>query len=71
MLVWHDKFLAAHVSNMSTDTTPVHDLKSDVVSQWNPEQVQALQRIKEILSTAPVLNYSNPSIWSVIQANMV
>ena len=59
-------FLAAHIPNMSTITAPVRDLlKSDVDFQWNPEQVHALQRIKEILSTTPVLSYFDPSIQSV------
>ena len=63
-------FLAAHIPNMSTITAPVRDLlKSDVVFQWNPEQAHALQRIKDILSTAPVLSYFDPSIRSVIQAD--
>ena len=63
-------FLAAHIPNMSTITAPVRDLlKSDVVFQWNPEQAHALQRIKDILSTAPMLSYFDPSIRSVIQAD--
>ena len=69
-------FLAAHIPDMSTIiTAPVRDLlKSDVLFQWGPEQVKALEKIKEILSTAPVLSYYDPSARSTIQlmpANMV
>ena len=60
-------FLAAHIPNMSTITAPVRDLlKSDVLFQWGPEQAKALERIKEILSTAPVLTYFDSSAWSMI-----
>ena len=44
---------------MSTITAPVHDLlKADINC---PEQVKALQKIKETLLTAPVLCYFDPS----------
>ena len=55
---------------MSTITVPVRDLlKSDVIFQWGPEQAKALERIKKILSTAPVLTYFDPSVRSMIQAD--
>ena len=56
-------FLAAHVPDMSTVTAPVHDL------QWGPEQAQSLDRIKKILSTAPVLSYFDPNAQSMIQVD--
>ena len=63
-------FLAAHIPDMSTITAPVRDLlKSDVLFQWGPEQVKALEKIKEILSTAPVLSYYDPSARSTIQCD--
>ena len=63
-------FLAAHIPDMSTITVPVRDLlKSDVIFQWGPEQAKALERIKKILSTAPVLTYFDPSVRSMIQAD--
>ena len=34
-----------------------------------PEQAKALERIKEILSTIPVLTYFDPSAWSMIQTD--
>ena len=63
-------FLAAHIPDMSSITVPVRNLlKSDVSFQWGPEQVKALERVKEILSTAPVLSYFNPGTRSIIQAD--
>ena len=63
-------FLAAHVPDMSTVTAPVRDLlKADVIFQWGPEQAQSLDRIKKILSTAPVLSYFDPNSQSMIQAD--
>lgn len=63
-------FLAAHIPDMSTITAPVRDLlKSDVIFQWGPEQVRALEKIKEILSTAPVLSYFDSKAQSTIQAD--
>ena len=63
-------FLAAHIPGMSTITAPVRDLlKADIIFQWGPEQVKALHKIKEILITAPVLYYFDPSARSMIQAD--
>ena len=44
-------------------------LKSDILFTWDPEQTNALTKIKEILSTAPVLSYFDPTVTSTIQAD--
>ena len=63
-------FLAAHIPNVSTITAPLRSLlKSDTLFTWGPEQANALTKIKEILSTAPVLSYFDSTITSTIQAD--
>ena len=63
-------FLAAHIPNLSTITAPLRSLlKSDTLFTWGPEQASALTKVKEVLSTAPVLHYFEPTITSTIQAD--
>ena len=63
-------FLAAHIPNVSTITAPLRSLlKSDTPFTWGPEQATALTKIKEILSTAPVLSYFDSTVTSTIQAD--
>jgi len=63
-------FLAAHIPNLSTVTAPLRCLlKSDVLFDWGPEQQAAMTRVKEILSSAPVLHYFDSSAISTIQAD--
>ena len=64
-------FLAAHIPNVSTITAPLRSLlKSDVLFTWGPEQAKTLTKLKEVLSTAPVLSYFEPTVTSTIQANV-
>ena len=50
-------FLAAHIPNVSTITAPLQCLlKSDVLFTWGPEQAKAFTKLKEVLSSAPVLS---------------
>ena len=63
-------FLAAHIPNVSTITASLQSLlKSDTLFTWGPEQTNALTKIKEILSTVPVLSYFDPTVTSTIQAD--
>ena len=53
---------------MSTITASLRSLlKSDVLFAWGPEQANSLKKIKEILSTAPVLSYFDSTTTSTIQ----
>ena len=61
-------FLAAHIQNMSSITTPLL-LKADVIFEWRPEQDTALTREKEILSSSTILCYFDPIVVSMIQTN--
>ena len=61
-------FLASHIPNMSITTAPLRDLlKTDGHFQWNLQHKAALTKIKEMLSSAPVLNYFDPSKTSTIR----
>ena len=63
-------FLASHIPNMSTTTAPLRDLlKTNVHFHWNLQHEAALTKIKEVLSSIPVLNYFDPSKTSTIQAD--
>ena len=45
-------------------------VKSDTLFTWGSEQAKALTKIKEILSTAPVLNYFDSTVTNTIQADV-
>ena len=63
-------FLAAHIPNMASITTPLCNLvKADVHFEWDHSAANVLSQVKNILSTEPVLQFFNPSISSVIQAD--
>ena len=63
-------FLAAHIPNMSSITAPLRSLlKSDILFIWGPEQQAVLAKVKEVLSSAPVLHYFDPTVVSTIQAD--
>ena len=63
-------FLASHIPNMSMTTAPLRDLlKTNVHFHWDLQHEAALTKIKEVLSSRPVLNYFDPSKTSTIQAD--
>ena len=63
-------FLASHILNMSMTTAPLRDLlKTNVHFHWDLQHEAALIKIKEVLSSRPVLNYFDPSKTSTIQAD--
>ena len=63
-------FLASHIPNMSITTAPLRDLlKTDEHFQWDLLHEAALTKIKEVLFSAPALNYFDPSKISTIQAD--
>ena len=69
-IIRYDKlFIAPHIPNMSTITAPLRSLlKSDVHFSWGPEAA-AMTKVKQMLSTVPVLSYFDPSTRSTIQAD--
>ena len=55
---------------MATIVAPLRELiKTDVHFQWNSMAEDALTHIKKILSTQPVLQFFDPAVTSVIQAD--
>ena len=63
-------FLAPHIPDMATILAPLRELlKADVHFQWNSAVENALTSIKRILSTQPVLEFFDPALPSVIQAD--
>ena len=63
-------FLAPHIPDMATILAPLRELlKADVHFQWNSAAENALTSIKRILSTQPVLQFFDPALPSVIQAD--
>ena len=63
-------FLAPHIPDMATIVSPLRDLiKMDAHFQWNSAAEDALTCIKNILSAQPVLQFFDPAVPSVIQAD--
>ena len=55
---------------MSTVTAPLRCLlKSDALFEWGAKQATALTKVKEILSSTPVLHHFDPKAVSTIQAD--
>ena len=62
-------YLANHIPNMFTIMAPLHDLvKENTHFQWGPEHHIVVEKLKVILSDAPVLQYLIQR-YSVIQAD--
>ena len=63
-------FLANHIPNMATITALLCDLvKQDTLFQWGPEHHTAVGKLKAVLSDAPVLQYFDAKLCSIIQAD--
>ena len=58
------------IPDMSTTMCPIRQLlKKDVEFQWLPEHQQAIDKIKGVLSSEPVLRYYDPNKKVTIQAD--
>ena len=55
-------FLCSYIDQLSPVLKPLNDLlKCDVYWFWGPEQEAAFAKVKDLISTAPVLAYFDPT----------
>jgi hypothetical protein len=51
-------YLSQYISNMSEITAPLRTLlKKDIQWSWHNEHQKALERIKKVLTSSPVLHF--------------
>ena len=63
-------FLANHIPNMSTITAPLRALvKADTHFQWADKHNKAVEKLKTVLTSSPVLQYFDPTVRSTIPAD--
>ncbi len=63
-------YLGKYIPNLSTEGKPLYDhLRSTAVWTWPYPQEAAFQRIKDILSTSPVLTFYNVSLPTAVSAD--
>ena len=63
-------YLSSYIPNMSTITAPLrHLLKKEAVWAWMPEHDKALETLKDILSSRPLLRFFDPSKKATIQCD--
>ena len=63
-------YLAKFIPQLSTVMEPIRRLtRQDCEWQWTPEQETAMQELKQLVTSAPLLAYYNPSKELVIQCD--
>ena len=63
-------YLAKFLPKLSTVMEPIRRLtKQDVEFEWSEEQNKAMDEVKRLVTTAPVLAYYNPKKELVIQCD--
>ena len=63
-------FLSSHIPNLATITAPLRALlKLDTHFLWTHEHNSAFEKLKALLSDSPILQYFDPTVRSVIQAD--
>ena len=64
-------YLCSYIDQLSTVLKPLNDLlKCDVYWFWGPEQEAAFAKVKDLISTAPVLAYFDPTKITVVSADV-
>ena len=64
-------FLAQFIPNMSTVSAPLRDLlKKDTPWMWNPEHSKALETLKTLTNSKPVLRFFDAQKETVIQCDL-
>ena len=63
-------YLCSYIDQLSTVLRPLNDLlRCDVYWLWGPEQEAAFAKVKDLISTAPVLAYFDPTKITVVSAD--
>lgn len=63
-------FLGRHLENLSSILHPLNSLlEKDAVWQWGPQQREAFQQVKTLLTTAPTLAFYDPSLPTTVSAD--
>ena len=63
-------YLAKFAHNLSDITSPLRQLLSeDIDFSWDQPQVKAFQKVKDVLTQAPVLAYYDPSKYLTLQVD--
>ena len=63
-------YLCSYIDQLSIALKPLNDLlKCDVYWFWGPEQEAAFAKVKDLISTAPVLAYLEPTKITVVTAD--
>ncbi|RXN22487.1 Transposon Ty3-I Gag-Pol poly [Labeo rohita] len=63
-------FLGRYLPRLSSVLHPLNDLlKTDVAWLWGPEQDEAFNKVKALISSAPVLQFFNPKLQTVVSAD--
>ena len=63
-------YLCSYIDQLSTVLKPLNDLlKCDVYWFWGPQQEAAFAKVKDLISTAPVPTYFNPTKITVVSAD--
>ena len=64
------KFLSKFIPNESEVTAPVRELLKDgAIWSWQPEHTEAMEKLKTLLASAPVLKYYDVNKPVIIQAD--
>ena len=64
------KYLCSYIDQLSTVLKPLNDLlKCDVYWFWGPEQEAAFAKVKDLISTAAVLAFFDPTKIAVVSAD--
>ena len=63
-------YLCSYIDQLSTILKPLNDLlKCNVYWFWGPKQEAAFTKVKDLISTAPVLAYFDPAKITVVSAD--
>ena len=63
-------FLGSYVPQLATVIQPLHELlRKETAWYWDNTQEQAFQKVKQLLSKAPVLHYFDPALPVVVAAD--